>query len=143
MIATKLTRSIALAGSVSVLLFGAPIAQAEVLTGGYGVAIALDEALTRPLHLGKRYVASGKFQAARQQGKVLTLEARAGHPAAQWNAQDKSVVTVSPPRGEKVTIRVKRCDAQTRVNVTSPAGSRTLSITTICDADTIRADITQ
>lgn len=143
MFATKLTLSIALTGAIAVFLPGAANAAPENVLTGFRVAIALDEALTRPLHLGKRYVASGKFQAARQQGKVLTLEARAGHPAAQWKAQDKSVVTVSPPRGENVTIRVKKCDAQTRVNVTSPAGSRTLSITTICDADTIRAEITQ
>ena len=143
MFATKLTLSIALTGAIATFLPGPANAAPETVLTGFRVAIALDEALTRPLHMGKRYVASGKFQAARQHGKHLTLEATAGDPAARWTPEDPSVVSVAPRKGETVTIRVKKCDFETGINVTAPQGSRRLSIKTICDADTIRADITQ
>lgn len=136
MIRSKPIRSTALAGSLGILLSGAAIAE-------YRVAIALDEALTKPLHLGKRYVATDEFQAARQQGKNLKLEASAGTPDAQWTAEDKSLVSVSPTNGEEVTLTLKKCDIETKVYVSSSKGSRTLSISTYCDDDTIRGVITQ
>lgn len=110
---------------------------------GLLVAIALDPALTSPLHLGKRYVATEKFQTARQRGRTLTIEVDAGVSDAQWTPGDRSAVRVFPTRGAKVTFLVSQCDTQTGVNVVSSSGSATLSITTTCDEDTIRADISQ
>jgi hypothetical protein len=93
--------------------------------------------------MGRRFVATDKFQTARQQGKVLTMEAKAIHPATKWAPEDRSMVSVHPPFGEQVTIRVTKCDAQTGVRLYSRAGFARLSIKTICDADTIRAEILQ
>jgi hypothetical protein len=50
---------------------------------------------------------------------------------------------VSPRPLPKVTLNLRRCNAQTTVNVTSSEGSRQLQVATICENGTIQTEITQ
>jgi hypothetical protein len=118
---------------------------------GFQVALGLDFSITQGLQLGPRFGAPRNFRSARKAGARLSVDAQAlvrddqgaAEVDATWTSANTAVVQVSPRRGPKVTLNLRRCNAQTTVNVTSSEGSRQLQVATICENGTIQTEITQ
>jgi hypothetical protein len=155
----KITRSILiiLAGScvilVSVVVPGI-IANATPVKAGppeIRVYFKLDPLLTQSLYMGERLVSPPTYYTTVQQGKKLTVEFEARRldivgdkkdvPATAV-AADPASAAVSHAKGNRGKLTL-RCGQQNGVTVNGGGLSKQLSIKTICEGDTIRAEISQ
>jgi hypothetical protein len=112
----------------------------------------LDPLLTRSLYMGERWVTPASFNSVSSPiGTAISVEARARAFDARgrtmrvspaWTPSDPQMVTVSPARGETVTLMVRRPGTST---VTLSAGglTRTLTLHAVPLAGAWRVDITQ
>ena len=113
------------------------------------VSFKLDPRLTQSLDLGERWVSPATHPGARE-GK-FTVAARAdvldaqGKPmdiSLEWLPADPGMVAVSPRQGNEVQITVQSA-GQSNLKVTSPKGSKELSIMAWYQDDAIRVEISQ
>lgn len=97
------------------------------------VAFKLDPRLSGPTYGGEHWVSPQTYRGASAQD---TVEVRASAVDARgrlvkispgWKVSDAEMVTVSPPRGDRVTIAVKRA-GESSVTVAQDGTSRTLSV---------------
>ena len=155
-ITTNLTRLIALAALIVVLLVGV-IHAAEEGSGPAGVSLTdikvsfkLDPRVTRGMYMGDRWISPPTYIAV-QDAKELTVEARSEvldakgkltdiNPA--WTPSDPEMVTVSPSQGNEVKITVKRTGEST-LKLASPGVSKELFIKAMDKGNGIQVEISQ
>ena len=118
---------------------------------GITVSFKLDPRLTKGLYMGERWVSPPVYQPAVQEGKTLTVEARAHGVDAKgnkmkitpkWTPSDPGMVAVTPGEGSDVKIVVKRAGKST-LKVAAPGVSKELSIKATEEGDVLRVEITQ
>lgn len=112
------------------------------------LSFKLDPRVLGPTYGGEHWVSPPIYTGARAQDSVETraraVDAR-GVPVkaeAQWTVSDPEVVTVSPPRGERVTVTAKRAGAST-VTVKAGAASRTFTVKAANPGGTWQLHLTQ
>ncbi len=158
MITTNLTRLIALAALIAVLL-GGVIYGSQVAAGPAGSSLAeikitfkLDQRLTRGQYMGDLWVSPPTYTRL-QDGKELIVEARVevfdanGKPtniSPEWIPEDPDMVAVSPSQGKEVKITVRRA-GQSSLEVASQGVSKRLSIkaTAIHEGKVLQVEISQ
>lgn len=108
----------------------APPAPAPTVTIAFSFKI--DPRVLGPTYGGEHWVSPSTYTGARAQGAVETrarvVDAR-GAPVktlVEWTVSDPEVLTVSPPKGERVTISAKRPGVST-VTVKAGGASRTFT----------------
>lgn len=108
----------------------APPASASATT--ITLSFKLDPRVLGPTYGGEHWVSPPTYAGAQAQGAVETM-ARAvdarGAPVRtdpEWTVSDPEILTVSPPRGRRVTITAKRPGAST-VTVKAGGSSRTFT----------------
>lgn len=97
------------------------------------LSFKLDPRVLGPTYGGEHWVSPPTYTGAHAQGSVETnaraVDAR-GAPVEidlEWRVSDPELLTVSPPRGTRVTIAVKRPGTST-VTVKAGQASRTLTV---------------
>jgi hypothetical protein len=115
------------------------------------VSFKLDPRLTRSIYMGDRWVSPPTYTSTLQQGKELTVEARAqgfdtrGRPLAispRWLPADPEMVTVWPVQGREVRITVLRA-GESRLKVVVAGYSKELLIKATNQGDAIQVEIAQ
>jgi hypothetical protein len=118
---------------------------------GIAVSFKVDPRITKGLYMGDRWISPPTYTSTLQEGKEITVEARAEARDAEgrtmtvkpeWTPSDPEMVTVTPGEGSDVKIAVKRAGTST-LKVTAPGVSKELSIKAIAEGNTIRVEITQ
>jgi hypothetical protein len=124
---------------------------ASALPPGIAVSFKVDPRLTKSLYMGDRWVSPPTYTSTVQEGKEITVEARAEERdakgktmkiQAEWTPSDPEMVTVTPPQGNEVRITVQRAGKST-LKVAAPGLSKELSIKATAEGNTIRVEITQ
>jgi hypothetical protein len=129
---------------------GSPPSRPGGLLVGIDVSLKVDPRITRGLYMGDRWVAPTRYSRT-QDGKKLVVEARAfgvdGRRSlvridARWISADPKIVTVSPAKGDEVTLTVHRA-GQTTVTVSHGSFSRKLAVRALVERGTLRVDISR
>ncbi len=156
MMITPITRLLALAALMSVLLAGVITASQEAsgLSGAslndIKISFKMDPRVTRGMYMGDRWISPPTYIMVGE-GQVCTVEARAevlnaeGKPMdinLSWTPTDPEMVTVAPASGKEVKITVKRA-GESILKVASPGGSKELAIVATNQGDALRVDISQ
>ncbi len=118
---------------------------------GIAVSFKMDPRITKGLYMGDRWISPPTYTSTLQEGKEITVEARAeGRDAKgrtmkikpEWKPSDPGMVAVTPGHGDEVKITVKR-DGQSKMKVASSGYSKELSIKATYQDNAIRVEITQ
>jgi hypothetical protein len=117
---------------------------------GIQLSFKLDPRLTRGLYMGERWVSPPTYSIA-QEGPSVTVDARAqvldaqGLPTnigPEWTPADPGMVTVSPARGNQVTITVQRV-GESSLTVASQGAARELAVKATRLGDALQVEIAQ
>ena len=120
-------------------------------TTGIAVSFKLDPSLTKSMFMGDRWISPPTFTSTLQEGKEITVEARAagrdakGRATAitpEWTPEDPGMVTVTPGRGGMVKITVRKA-GKSKLKVTSAKISKELSIKATDNGTAIQVEISQ
>jgi hypothetical protein len=112
------------------------------------VAFKLDPLLSGPTYGGERWVSPQTYRGASAQhaveARATAVDGRGRRLAVelQWKPADPEMVTVTPPRGDRVQIAVKR-PGETRVTVGAAGATRTLNVKATRDGGTWQVSISQ
>jgi hypothetical protein len=149
MTATKFTFSIALAASISALL---PSAAQGARPEDFRLYFKLDPRLTQGLQMGERLVSPDTFYTTLQAGTELTIEAEGRDLDIVGDKKDVPVtvvaadpanVEVSRGAGNRVKVKLRGCGKTHGLRANGHGSSKQITVTTICEGETIRAVITQ
>ncbi len=100
------------------------------------VYFKLDPRITSGIYMGDRWVSPPTYAPGPQKGEEYTLQARVQglnswgntiHLESEWSPKDPEMIVVSPPRGDEVTLTVRRA-GQSAVKVVARGVVRELSI---------------
>jgi hypothetical protein len=138
--------------TITVLILAVAGTLAAAALTKINVSFKLDRRVHGPTYGGDLWVSPPTFTAV-QGGQEVTVEARAEGVDAQgkpvnispiWIAADPDTASVSPGRGRKVKISVKRA-GQTSLEVVSPGGSKKMSIKAMVthEGKSLQVEITQ
>lgn len=156
MITTNLIRLMAFVALLTVFPAGIGKASQETATPtvvltDINVSFKLDPRLTRGMYMGDRWVSPPTHTTTVQEGKELTVEARAhgidtrGRQVTispTWTPSDPDMVTVTPGQGNYVRIIVRQA-GQSSVEVASQGYSRKLTIKAMYKDNAMQGEILQ
>jgi hypothetical protein len=97
------------------------------------LSFKIDPRVLGPTYGGEHWVSPATYTGARAQGSVDTraraVDAKGApvHAEMEWKVSDPDLLTVSPPRGTRVTITARRAGTST-VTVMAGRASRTLTV---------------
>ena len=153
---TNLTRLLALAALISLLLAG--LSQAQKAAGpeaasfkGFQVSFKMDPRLTQGMYMGERWVSPPTYTRVQEGKKPLTVEARAegfdaeGNPvkvSPTWKPDKTDMVQVSPAQGGEVKLTILK-EGQSNLTVTYEGVSRQLSIKAVYQDNAMQVKISQ
>jgi hypothetical protein len=114
------------------------------------VFFKLDERITTSVYMGERWVAPETFTVVVQQGSEVSVDARAhlvdvsgtSEAVATWTTDAPEMVAVSTNVGHEVRLTIRR-PGQSKLTVSSAAGTSELSVVAANDAGSWRVDFTR
>jgi hypothetical protein len=147
---TKLTFSIALAGSILALWPG--VAAQAASPDNLRLYFKLDPRLTQGLQMGERLVSPDTFYTTLQAGTELTIEAEGRGLDIVGDKRDVplTVVAADPASaevtrgvGNRLKVKLRGCGKTHGLQTNGHGSSKQITVKTICEGGTIRAVITQ
>jgi hypothetical protein len=153
---TTITRLLALAAMLSVLLAG--VAQAQQAASpeaaalkGIKVSFQVDPRVTRGMYMGEQWVSPPNYIRVQEgenklivPAQAMGLDAKGGQVKINptWKPGNADIVQVSPAQGPKVELTVLK-EGQTDLTVTLGGVSKKLTVKAVRQHGSLRVDISQ